>query len=91
MPNTHTSSAYTLIAFRKNPHGLYLGEATVRAPSGTIREVSVYSDRGIYFGAVDAETLSIGNLLHETQIALRVALREVHPELFLEEDGEAAQ
>jgi hypothetical protein len=66
MSSTSASAAYTIIGFHRKPHGLYLGEATVRAPSGTIREVSVYSDRGIYFGAIDAETLSIGNLLHET-------------------------
>jgi hypothetical protein len=90
MSNTPTSATYTLIGFHQKPHGPYLGEATVRAPSGTIREVSVYSDRGIYFGAIDPETLSPGNLLHETQVALREALREVHPELFVDEDEEAA-
>jgi hypothetical protein len=91
MSNTPTSAAYALIGFHRKPHGLYLGEATVRAPSGTIRKVSVYSDRAIYFGAIDPETLSPGNLLHEKQVALREALRDVHPELFLEEDEGAPQ
>jgi hypothetical protein len=86
MANTLTSATYTFIGFRENRHGRYLGEMVVRAPSGTIRKVAVYSDHGIHFGSVDPETLAVGNLLHETQIALRAALREVCRELFVEED-----
>jgi hypothetical protein len=37
---------------------------------------------------VEQKTLSVGNLWKETQVALRAALRDTHPEIFTEEDAE---
>jgi hypothetical protein len=81
MSNTPQSSGYELLGFYEKPHGLYLGEATVRAPSGRVGKL-VYRDDGIHFSSGDPETLSGGNLLHETPVALREAVRAAYPEIF---------
>lgn len=88
--NIPPSSAYTVIAFREQRHGHHLGSATVRTPSGAVRQIAVYNDHGsIYFDADDGETFSIGALWAATQTALRAGLRAVAPEVFVELDGVA--
>jgi hypothetical protein len=83
MPSTSQSLGYTLLEFHERLHDLDAGQAIGRAPSGRVSELAAYRDPEIYFEAIDAETLSGGDLLHEVQTALKAPLREVHPELFV--------
>jgi hypothetical protein len=87
MPNTPTSSGFTLLDFIEKRHGRYLGKAIFRMPSGAVREIDVYRDE---FDSWD-DALSVRNVNHEIQVAMRCALREARPELNLDEGEGAGQ
>jgi hypothetical protein len=84
MPHT-PSAGYTCLGIAGKPHGRYLGEATFRAPSGAICVVAVYRDQQVWFDTLtDPEVLAPGSLLREAQVAMRQALHDMHPELFVD-------
>jgi hypothetical protein len=78
-----------------NNGGAYLGEALCTVPSGDCWWVAVHRDRhsGIYFDSArgDEELWTAGGLWHGLQCGWRAALRDVHPQLFIDEEpAEAA-
>ena len=82
------SREYTLIRFCRPLHDRYLGEATLRTPSGQIAFAAVYREHRIYFGptAADPDLFDGGWLAREMQDAMRAALRDCCPELFVQQE-----
>ena len=96
MPAPRQTGEFELRLLHKSRRRPYIGQASYDMPSGDIRQVAVYCHHGqIYFAAAagDEELFTAGGLEREVQCALRAALREVHPELFVEveEEAEAAR
>jgi hypothetical protein len=84
------SSGFTTTVISRKDHGVYPGEALVLLPSGERARVAVYKATTIYFGdpRPGNPQFSGGVLEREVQTALREALRNIAPELFVDEGAE---
>jgi hypothetical protein len=87
------SSGFECIGYKSRPYRDFIGTALFRLPSGEVLPVAVYRHGGeIYFSDhrldPSCQPLSVGAATAVIQIAMRVALRETCPQLFIAGGGQ---